>query len=338
MDKRAVLGLVLILFGIFLLMPKNIVGGLPPFWDPDTPQNYQLTVVVKNMAGSPIHLASVDVDGNQKETDVNGKTGFTLAGGLHELTVTKTGYATHKETFLLSTNFEATIVLAETEVARVTFFVYFSIPNPNNPSSPYVAPVEGAQCWVGDKTKSTDVTGNAQVDVTPGTYNVKVVYSDYSQSWPNEEITSDGKSYVVSFEPQIEAGKGEVYIKALVTNSPYLGDEVIEEVSAYYVITQGQLTVVIAEGYTPDTVELSPGEYKIKCQYANLQDEKTVTVDEGEFVVVQFVWFSEVTPLSITGIYIVGDIPVGGGVYVNVFGIIFIIVGTYLILARRREA
>ncbi len=129
---------------------------------------YELTFVVNNEAGDPIEGAFVVIGENFFTTDANGQITVEALNGTYYYTVTKADYE--------MVSGEVTVDgadVTENVTLRLVYFVYFTVNDEDD------NPIEGATVTVEDSTLTTTASGETQIELPNGTYQVSISKDGY---------------------------------------------------------------------------------------------------------------------------------------------------------------
>ena len=147
---------------------------------------YPLTIEVKDGA-TPILGAVVSIGGSTATTDASGNAVFTaLPWGNYPYTVSAAGYSDTTGTASVAANGDVSGATADLNSSRTAYPLTIAVNDGK-------VPVQGATVHIGDRTATTDASGNAVFTALPwGTYPYTVSGAGYSDTTGTASIAANG--------------------------------------------------------------------------------------------------------------------------------------------------
>jgi hypothetical protein len=246
----------------------NYIGSFGYYWAVDdievnaslagTPYTVTFDVSDANDS-SPIDAADILINSNTLITDVNGEATIDLIDGSYPYTVAKAGYDNATGTVVVA----GSVVTESVSLNETTYTLTFAVVDEAS------QPVENASVSINSTTITTDVNGEATIDLVNGTYAYTVSKAGYdnatgsatiSSSAVTENVTLIETTYTVTFTVT-DAGDSQVLDGASISiNSSTLTTDI-----------NGQATIDLPNGDYPYMVT--------NMGYDNVAG--TVTVSDG---------------------------------------------------------
>ncbi|PLX25883.1 MAG: hypothetical protein C0599_00090 [Salinivirgaceae bacterium] len=236
---------------------------------------YTITFDVSDAGdSSPVDGAGISINSTILTTDVNGEATIDLIDGSYPYTVAKSGYDNSTGTVIVS----GSTVIESVSLNETTYTVTFAVVDENS------QPIENASVDVNSTTITTDVNGEATIDLVNGTYAYTVSKTGYDNATGSvivagtpftEDVTLILSTYTVTFDVS-DAGDGHpldgaaVFINSTVLTTDVNGEATIDLIDGSYPYTAAKPgydnatgTVVVSGSVVTESVSMNETTYTL---------------------------------------------------------------------------
>jgi hypothetical protein len=146
-----------------------------------------VTITITDSASSAkLSGVTATLGGTAKITDVNGQATFSIAAGTYPLTISKTGYGTNSENFVVSTNVAISRLLTATPPSTPSIrTVSITVSDSANSTK-----LSGATVTLGTTIRNTDTNGVATFSIASGTYPLTIIKGGYGSKSENLVVSA----------------------------------------------------------------------------------------------------------------------------------------------------